>query len=144
MAGLGHAVGAGNGRGEGEQLHGDVDRPEEERLLPLEPSLIDQHAVEDGACEPAARAIGEADVTGELAVGRVPWPRGPAEPAGGVPPGVEAEDPGYGAQAVARARPRVGERARPTALARWPTCASARGRPWRRPRWTPAASGVPC
>src|SRR5438876_2905688 len=112
MAGLGHAVGAGNGRGEGEQLHGDVDRPEEERLLPLEPSLIAQHAVEDGACEPAARAIGEADVTGELAVVRVPWPRGPAEPARGGPPGVGAEDPGYGAQAVARARPRVDERAR--------------------------------
>src|SRR5207244_3456294 len=74
VARLGHPVGAGHGRGEREELHRDVDGAEEEGLLPLEPRLVDHHAVEDGAGEPAARAVGEAHVAGELAERRVTRP----------------------------------------------------------------------
>src|SRR5215472_16385424 len=53
-------VRAGHDRCHGEEVHRDVDQSEQERLLLLEGSPMNKHAVEDRTSELAARSFDEA------------------------------------------------------------------------------------
>src|SRR6185436_21161408 len=86
---LAQGLRAGDRSGHGEQLVGDVDQAEQERLLVLELRLVDEHAVEDLARQPAGVALDEAQVRGEVAELLIARPLPPAEPAGRIPGGVE-------------------------------------------------------
>src|SRR5262249_39303773 len=89
---LAHRPGPRDARGHREDLHPDVDGPEEERLLPLQARPVDDHPVEDLPRGLARRALGEAEVPGEAAEAGVARPPTPTEPAGRVPPRVEEAD----------------------------------------------------
>ncbi len=93
---VGQGLRPGDRGGHGEGLVRDVHQAEEERLLVLQLRLVDEHAVEARAGEPPRRALHEAQVGGQRAELGVPRPERPAQPPGGVPPGVEGQDAGDG------------------------------------------------
>ena len=68
-----------------------IDHAEQERLPALQPRSEAQHAVEEVAREPPARAIDIAQVPAELSIAVVPCPY-EAEPQPEVPSGVEPGD----------------------------------------------------
>ena len=66
-ASLAQALRTGDDGGHREEIHGDVDDPEEECLPSLEPRAVHEHSVEDDSRQLAARALDEPDVRARAA-----------------------------------------------------------------------------